>query len=117
MKNKSLFQRYFYICFTMILLSMFILGAIFLVFASQYFKEDKYTLLSQNLDQAADLTVDCMIQIGGVVHITSNVENYYNTIGESIGADIYLADMRDGRILYSGGAGAASISWSMCPCR
>lgn len=47
MKNKSLFQRYFYICFTMILLSMFILGAIFLVFASQYFKEDKYTLLSQ----------------------------------------------------------------------
>ena len=115
MKNKSLFQRYFYICFTMILLSMFILGAIFLVFASQYFKEDKYTLLSQNLDQAADLTVDCMIQIGGVVHITSNVENYYNTIGESIGADIYLADMRDGRILYSGGAGGSEHQLEYVP--
>ena len=107
MKSKSLFQRYFYICFTMILLSMVILGAIFLVFASQYFKEDKYALLSQNLDQAAERTLDSMIQIGGVVHITSNVENYYNTIGESIGADIYLADMRDGRILYSGGAGGS----------
>ncbi|MEG1687647.1 MAG: hypothetical protein RR276_07175 [Angelakisella sp.] len=48
MKNKSVFRRYFQTCASIILISISFLGVVFLAFASQYFKEDKYKLLSQS---------------------------------------------------------------------
>ena len=54
--KKTLFKKYFSICSSIILLSTAFLGVVLLVFASQYFKDDKYTLLSQNVTQAAGMT-------------------------------------------------------------
>ena len=52
--QKSLFAKYFSLCAAMVIISITILGAVFLIFASQYFKNDKYRLLETNTVRAAD---------------------------------------------------------------
>lgn len=51
--QKSIFTKYYMVCSTLIIVSITILGALFLVFASQYFKEDKYKLLQANVARAS----------------------------------------------------------------
>lgn len=51
--QKTIFTKYYMVCSTLIIVSITILGALFLVFAAQYFKEDKYKLLQSNADRAA----------------------------------------------------------------
>ena len=46
--QKSLFSKFFTVCLSIILASISILGVVLLVFASQYFKNDKFDLLSRN---------------------------------------------------------------------
>lgn len=102
MKKKSLFTRYFQTCASIILISITFLGVVFLAFASQYFKEDKYKLLSQNLDQAVKLTnFNLSYGQGGNLFVSSSLSSYYGVIGQSIDADIYLADMQGNIILAS----------------
>lgn len=99
MKKKNLFSRYFNTCAAIILISITFLGVVFLAFASNYFKEDKYALLSQNLDQAVKLTsFNLSYGQDGGLYVTSDLAAYYGVIGKSIDADIYLADL-DGDIL------------------
>ena len=43
--RKTLFSKHFITVAAIILLSITILGAVLLAFASQYFKEERYTLL------------------------------------------------------------------------
>lgn len=101
MKKKSLFSRYFHTCASIILISITFLGLVFLAFASQYFKEDKYKLLAQNLDQAVKLTTFNMSYgPGGGMYVSANLATYYGVIGQSIAADVYLADLT-GNILLS----------------
>ena len=40
--QKSLFSKFFTVCLSIILASISILGVVLLVFASQYFKNDKF---------------------------------------------------------------------------
>ena len=55
--QQSLFTKYFTICITITLAAITILGAIFMTLSGQYFKEDKYVLLTRNLTQAVAVTV------------------------------------------------------------
>lgn len=56
MKQKSLFLRYFLICASVVLLSLFVLATLLLLFVPRYFKSEKFKLLSTNADIAANFT-------------------------------------------------------------
>lgn len=62
--QKSIFTKYFTVCATMIIISITILGAIFLMFVSRYFKEDKYELLKANAQRAAAITQENFVVKG-----------------------------------------------------
>ncbi len=90
--QKSLFSRYFSICVTMILVSIATLGVVLLVFASQYFKVDKFKLLTQNVRQAVTLTL-ADFKSNDYQYVDSKViQNGYSILGTSIDADIFLVD-------------------------
>ena len=46
--QRGLVRRYFTMCCSIILTSIILLGVIFMVFAAQYFKEDKLGALEKN---------------------------------------------------------------------
>ena len=54
--RKTLFSKHFIMVSAIILLSLVVLGAVLLTFASQYFKQDRYKLLGHNAELAATLT-------------------------------------------------------------
>lgn len=96
--KKTLFKKYFSICSSIILLSTAFLGVVLLVFASQYFKDDKYTLLSQNVTQAAGMTAS-NYRLHSYQYVTSaDLKPFYILQGNAISADIFLVDM-EGRTL------------------
>lgn len=94
--DQRLFKRYFSICATMILMSITVLGIIFLVFASQYFKEDKMNILEKNANYAADMTLlRCTLKGDGSYEIVDKNQLVSNWIplAKAMDADIYLANM------------------------
>ena len=50
--QKSIFSKYFRVCATVVISSIAVLGALFLIFASNYFSSDKATLLEKNINIA-----------------------------------------------------------------
>lgn len=116
MKKKSLFSRYFQTCASIILISITFLGVVFLVFASQYFKEDKYNLLTRNLEQAVTLTnIKMNYGTGGTLFVNADLAAYYGVIGESVNADIYLADIEGNIILCSATSVGEQFATSISP--
>ncbi len=102
MQKKSLFYRYFNACATIILISITFLGVVFFVFVSQFFKDDKYQLLAQQLTQAVILTQgDLTYSSDGVFYVTSLLEDYYQVIGQSINANIFFVDLGGNVVLSS----------------
>ena len=51
--QRSLFRKYFSVCCSIVLMSIVVLGIIFMVFAAQYFREDKLGALEKNAEDAA----------------------------------------------------------------
>ena len=102
MKKQTVFSRYFNTCASIILISITFLGVVFLAFASNYFKEDKYRLLTQNLKQAKMLTSYNMTYniLTDQIMLNSSLESFYSVIAKSVEADIYLADT-DGKVVLS----------------
>ncbi len=100
MQRKSLFYRYFNTCAAIILISITFLGVVFFVFASQFFKEDKYQLLAQQLTQAVVLTQgDLTYSSENVFYVSTLLQDYYQVIGQSINANIYFVDINGNIIL------------------
>lgn len=56
--KKSVFAKYFTICIAFILVSITFLGAMLMLFASQYFKDEKYRTLLDGAQKAGG----CYIQ-------------------------------------------------------
>ncbi|MDD6236193.1 MAG: hypothetical protein PUB00_02310, partial [Clostridiales bacterium] len=54
--KKSIFAKYFTMCATFVLVSITFLGAVLMIFASQYFKDEKYRLLQANAEKALNAT-------------------------------------------------------------
>ena len=96
--QKTLFSKHFITIAAIILLSITILGAVLLAFASQYFKQDRYRLLEHNAQQAAELTyADFRSNLyQGVTPAV--VLPRYTILADAIEADIYLANT-DGKLL------------------
>ena len=60
--QRGLVRRYFTMCCSIILTSIILLGVIFMVFAAQYFKEDKLGALEKNAKYAAEMTEQMCIR-------------------------------------------------------
>ena len=92
-KSQSLLSKYFSICVALILVSIIFLGLILLLFASQYFKEDKYGLLERNAEQAANIT-SFDIATGKTSYFidVKLTLSSYKILGNAIGADMFLVD-------------------------
>ena len=101
--QQSLFTKYFTICITITLAAITILGAIFMTLSGQYFKEDKYVLLTRNLTQAVAVTV-ADYQLNDYEGITeSTISPIYSVLGNAIDGDIYLTDLEGNTLICSQG--------------
>ncbi len=104
MKSSSLFRKYFSIFALCIVLSITVLGAVLLVFASQYFQNDQYGLLERNAQYVAAFTSRDYESNGlGLIDIEV-VSVIYSVFSSSANAKIFLCNTA-GEILYSAGEG------------
>lgn len=100
-KSRSLLSKYFSICVSLILISIICLGLILLLFASQYFKDDKFSLLQRNAKQAAAITSFDIAEGKGSYLIDIRLTlSSYKIFGTAIGADMMLVD-NNGKIIIS----------------
>lgn len=106
--QKSLLSKYFVICSAIILASIFILGAILLAFAAQYFRLDKQKLLLRNAQQALALTEDEYENNDYSGKMNSyTLRLGYTILGNSIDATLFLTDA-NGKTLLCTEDGACS---------
>ena len=99
--QRGLFRKYFTMCCSIVLTSIVILGVIFMVFASQYFKEDKMSVLEQNAHYAAELTKEHIVSVNGVYQIvdySSSIIGSWVPMAKATNADIYLSNL-SGQVL------------------
>ena len=96
--KKTLFSKYFYICSSIILISTAFLGVVLLVFAAQYFKNDKYSLLERNVEQSVALTNHNYGTNDYLYVDSTRLQPYYQLQGQAIDADIFLVNL-EGRTL------------------
>ncbi len=92
MKQRSLFRKYFSACASMIILTIVFLGVVFLSFASQYFREDRFEALETNARYALDATEALCVQVGETYKVSSSLDDVYEPLANAIGADIYLVN-------------------------
>ena len=95
--QKSIFTKYFSVCATLVIVSITILGAVFLIFASQYFKNDKYKLLRSNAERAST-----MLQQYYQNDLSLNQElmrSYLSALSETIDSTFFVTDT-NGTTLY-----------------
>lgn len=94
--QRSLFRKYFSVCCSVVLMSIVILGILFMVFAAQYFREDKLGALEKNAEYAAELTQEHVVSIDGVYQIVdynSSLTSAWIPMAKSMDADIYLSNL------------------------
>lgn len=103
--QKTLFSKHFITIAAIILLSLTILGAVLLAFASQYFKQDRYKLLEHNAGQAASLTYNNFRNNNYQAVSPQIVLPMYTILAGAIEADIYLSNTEGEILLYAEGSG------------
>ena len=95
--QKTLFSKHFITVAAIILLSITILGAVLLAFATQYFKQDRFRLLEHNAQQAAELTYSDFRENRYQGVTVAKVLPRYRIVADAIEADVYLVGI-DGSI-------------------
>ena len=93
--QRGLVRRYFTMCCSIILTSIILLGVIFMVFAAQYFKEDKLGALEKNAKYAAEMTERYIISVDGRYQLVNNalLTSSWIPMAKALDADIYLANL------------------------
>lgn len=91
-KQRSLIGKYFTICSTLILTSTICLGIILTVLASNYFREDKYNLLQQNVSRAAAVTMENYAAHDYRYVSSDSLQPIFSVLSNAIEADLYLLD-------------------------
>lgn len=104
--QRTLFRKHFITVAAIILLSITILGAVLLAFASQYFKQDRYRLLEHNANQAATLTYG-NFRDNDFLFVQPKIAPMYVILANSIEADIYLTDTKGDILLFVEGSRSA----------
>ena len=91
--SKSLFQKYFTICASIILFSITVLGMVLLLFAAQYFKKERQDLLSSNVQKAVTYTADNYVRNGYRYLNTSILSQLFDMLSASTEAELFLTDL------------------------
>ena len=88
--QKSIFSKYFTVCATLIIASITVLGAVFLIFASQYFKTDRLNLMRRNAEHAAEFAQK-QWSVSGALD-TDVLQLYSGSMADTIDADFFITD-------------------------
>ncbi len=107
--KKNLFTKYFCICFSIILISITFLGVVLLVFSGQYFKSDKYALLSKNMNAVVSITSTNYSNNHYLYVSADYVMPYYILLGDAISADIFLVNMQGEPLISSSNGWAEDV--------
>ncbi|MEM1485442.1 HAMP domain-containing sensor histidine kinase [Oscillospiraceae bacterium PP1C4] len=102
--KKTLFSKHFVTIASIILISITILGAVLLAFASQYFKEDRFKLLEHNAQQAANLTYSNFKSNNYEAVDTRMILPMYTILGDAIESDIYLCNTQGKVLIFAEGS-------------
>lgn len=97
--QKTLFSKHFITIVAIILLSITILGAVLLAFASQYFKQDRFRLLQHNAEQAAEFTYRDF-RANNYLGLSPDIIPMYTVLANAIEADIYLVDTSGNALVF-----------------
>lgn len=62
--SKSLFSRYYSVCVSVLLATIVVLGIVLMAFVTQYFRADKYRLLSASAKQSGTFTARYIAELG-----------------------------------------------------
>ena len=110
---KSLFARYFMTCVSVILISITVLGAFFLVVSSQYFKSSKYDLLLTSVTNASAITVSDF-ESNNEQHLNSRVlMSGYTILARAIDAEIFLTDVSGNTLLCTEASPCAHTTYTI----
>lgn len=97
--QKTLFSKHFITIVAIILLSITVLGAVLLAFASQYFKQDRFRLLQHNAEQVAAVTYKDF-RANDYLGLSPDIIFIYSTLANAIEADIYLVDANGNALVF-----------------
>lgn len=86
--QRSIFSKYFAVCAALIIVSIVVLGAVFLTFASQYLKSDKLDLMKRNADRASQLIREYWDDKSD----PARLQVYLHTMADTIDADLFVTD-------------------------
>ena len=96
--QKNLFTKYFTICVTLILSAILLLGSFLMVFAGQYFRNDKMEMLEQYAAQATGLTMAAYQQNNYLYLDEATLSSVYNVLANVAEVSIFLSDI-NGKVL------------------
>ncbi|MBQ2793059.1 MAG: HAMP domain-containing histidine kinase [Oscillospiraceae bacterium] len=96
--QKNLFTKYFTICVTLILSAILLLGSFLMVFAGQYFRNDKMEMLEQYAAQATGLTMAAYQQNNYLYLDEATLSSVYNVLANAAEVSIFLSDI-NGKVL------------------
>jgi len=114
-KSSSLFRKYFSIFSFCMVLSIIILGAVLMVFASQYFQSDRYEMLERNARNAAAITSHSFYDFVLYGHINERgISEIFEILAVAMDVELFLADT-SGHVLYSAGAQSAQAHGRALP--
>ena len=96
--NQSLFTKYYRYTALVLFLSLTFLCVVLLVFAGNYFKEDKFDLLSNNVDQAVGVTMTNYRSNNYLFVNSETLTQVYEVLGATLDSKIFLVN-NDGAVL------------------
>lgn len=101
--QRSLFFKYFTLCFSMILLSTVLLGAIHTILSAYYFEQEQYQNISTSLDRIAEYTEKHSFfdPTDNSLKFDSNVEDVYGLFEKSNNTHLLLFDPNGDVLLVS----------------
>jgi len=114
MRKNSLFRRYFSIFSASAILSILVLGIILMLFASQYFQDEKYAMLERNAHQAAAATAANYTRNNYSEIDPTMVTMVYSVLASAVDAEIFFADM-EGNIILSAGVSSQQLIHKTVP--
>ena len=116
MKSTSLFRKYFAIFSFCMVLSIVILGAVLMVFASQYFQTDRYAMLERNARNAASITAQHYHALSdnfGLI-LRHGISDIYEMLAVGMDVELFLVDVF-GTVLYSAGPSGPRAHGAVLP--
>ena len=96
--QKNLFTKYFTICVTLILSAIVLLGSFLMVFAAQYFRNDKMEMLDQYTSQATGLTMTAYQKNNYLYLDEATLSSVYTVLADAAQVTLFLSDT-NGKIL------------------